>query len=335
MRPALSLVLVATLSVAGCVGHRLEAELTRADAGLLESPGLHLVLCGTGTGLVNAHRAGPCTAIVAAGQLFLVDIGPGAWRTADLIGLPIAHLRGIFLTKLLADDIGDLGEAMTRSWIAGREERLAVYGPSGTRRLVESINATYEVDVSMRLVRHRATNLRPALAGADPSEFALDAPDGSVVVLERDGLRVTAFSVGSIGSAVSVGYRFDYRDRTIVIAGHSHGHPNVIRFAAGADVLVHEATHHGMLDYAAQKMKRLGLSRVEVFTQEMMANNADPIEVAEVAKAADVGMLLLTPLTPPPNDALMRWLFLDGARAVFPRVTLGEDGMRFYFEPRR
>jgi ribonuclease Z len=108
----------------------------------------------------------------------------------------------------------------------------------------------------------------------------------------------------------------------------------VIRFAAGADVLVHEATHHGMLLYGAQEMDRLGLTRWANFTREMLVNNADPIEAAETAKAAGVGMLLLTRLSPPPDDFIMRWMFLDGARAVFPRVTLGEDGMRLYFEPR-
>lgn len=320
--------------LAGCVRQRLVAELTRADMAPVQSPGLTLVLCGTGTGLVDAQRAGPCTAIVAAGQLFLVDVGPGAWKSADLLGLPITHLRGIFFTKLLADDIADLGEAMTRGWIAGREERLAVYGPSGTRLLVDSLNAAYQFDVSMRLAHHQATHLSPELAGADAHEFVLDQADGSAVVLERDGLRVTAFSVGQIGTAVSVGYRFEYRGRTVVIAGHSRGHPNVIRFAAGADVLVHEATHHEMLAYGIEVMDGIGHDRSAYFTREMLAFYADPQQAAEVARAAGVGRLVLTRLSPPPNDILMRRMFLSGARSIFPDVELGEDGMRLYLAPR-
>jgi hypothetical protein len=43
-------------------------------------------LCGTGRRSPTPHRAGPCTAVVAGGRLFLVDVGPGGWKGADLAG---------------------------------------------------------------------------------------------------------------------------------------------------------------------------------------------------------------------------------------------------------
>ncbi|MEO8605758.1 MAG: hypothetical protein ABI629_24530 [bacterium] len=186
----------------------------------------------------------------------------------------------------------------------------------------------------MRLAHHRATILPPALAGADPHEFELDPSDGSAVVLERDGLRVTAFSVGPIGPAVSVGYRFDYRGRSIVVAGHSQGHPNVIKFAAGADILVHEAAHHEMLAYGIEVMDRIGQTRSASLARETLAAYADPTQAAETARAAAVGTLVLTRLTPSPNDFIMRQMFVGAAGSIFPDVVLGEDGMRLYLAPR-
>ena len=71
----------------------------------------------------------------------------------------------------------------------------------------------------MRTARHDSSVLRPDLAGADAHEFTI-VSDGTATVLDEDGLRVTAFPVGVVGGVASVGYRFDYRGRAIVIGGH-------------------------------------------------------------------------------------------------------------------
>src|SRR5262249_46030631 len=83
--------LLALLALAGCdrlmerqIEHALQA---RADRTILQSPGLHVVLCGTGSPLPDKDRAGPCTAVIAGGEFVLVDVGPGAWETVDLAGL--------------------------------------------------------------------------------------------------------------------------------------------------------------------------------------------------------------------------------------------------------
>jgi ribonuclease Z len=320
--------------VLGCVEPRLRAEFTRGDHTLLSSPAMHLVLCGTGGAMTDPERAGPCTAVVAAGKMFIVDVGPGAWEGADLAGLPLDGLYGVLLTTFLADDIGDLGEAMTRSWIAGRPRRLQVYGPAGTARLVADVDDAYRLDVAMRITRHSPEILRPELAGADAHEYSLTEPDGSAVVFDEDGLRITAFSIGAVGTVPSVGYRFDYAARSIVIAGHERHHPNVARFAAGADVLVHEAANPMMVERGIEIMGDVGRVRLASLTHEMMRSHASPIEAAEVARAAGVGLLVLTRLYPPPNTLFERLVFIHGVRAVFPNTVLGRDGMRFALEPR-
>jgi ribonuclease Z len=317
----------------GCVDRHLRADFTRGDHGLLASPALHLVLCGTGGVIADRSRAGPCTAIVAAGHVFLVDLGPGAWEGADLAGLPLDALRAVLFTTFLAENIADFGEALTRSWIAGRTQRLVVYGPPGTARVVNDVTDAYRLDVTMRVAHHDAAVLHPELAGADAYEFALAEPDGSVVVLDDGGLRITAFSVGAVGTVPSVGYRFDYAGRSIVIAGHAHHHPNVVRFAAGADVLVHEAANPEMIHRGIGVMDEVGQTRLASFSREMLRNYASPIEVAEIARDAGVGLLVFTRLYPPPTSLFTRWVFLRGVRSVFRDVVLGEDGMRFRLDP--
>lgn len=322
------------LVAAGCLEHRLRAEFTRGDRGLLASPALQLVLCGTGSAISDRTRFGPCSAVVVEGRVILVDAGPGAWEGVDFAGLPLAAVRTVLLTTFLAENIGELGEVMTRSWIAGREQRLDVYGPPGTARLVHALTDEYGLDVAMRVVHHPAGLLDPEIAGADPHEFTFADAEGATVVLDDGTLRITAFSAGAVGGIPSVGYRFDYRGRSIVIAGHARNHPNLVRFAAGADILVHEAAHRDMIERGIRVMDDLGETRTASFSREMLRMNATPVEVAEIARAAGVGRLVFSRLYPPPSTAFRRWVFLRGVSDVFPNSVLGEDGMRFRLDPR-
>ena len=50
--------------------------------------GLHLVLCGAGSPLPDPKRSGPCVAVIAGQQVFVVDAGSGASRR-----LRIASIR--------------------------------------------------------------------------------------------------------------------------------------------------------------------------------------------------------------------------------------------------
>lgn len=47
------------------------AEGNRRD--WLADDALHVVLCGTGSPLLDVNRAGPCTAVIAGGKMYLAD----------------------------------------------------------------------------------------------------------------------------------------------------------------------------------------------------------------------------------------------------------------------
>ena len=74
-------------------------------------------------------------------------------------------------------------------------------------------------------------------------EIALP-PEGStdaVIVLEQGGLRVTAFRVDHAPVSPAVGYRFDWRGRSVVVSGDTRKSASLVANARGADLLVHEA----------------------------------------------------------------------------------------------
>jgi ribonuclease Z len=229
--------------------------------------------------------------------------------------------------------MSDLGEAMTRSWIAGRDEALLVYGPQGTAEVVQDLVGLYRRDVAMRMAHHDPTVLRADIAGAAAREFTI-APDGTATVLDEGGLRVTAFSVGAVGGVPSVGYRFDWRGRSIVIGGHGKDVAALARVAAGADIIVHEAASPPMLERGIATMLELGRTRTASFAREMLPAHMTPIEVARAARDAGAGQLVFSRLYPPPNGAIERFAFMRGVRAIFPNAIIGEDGMRFRLDPR-
>jgi len=60
------------------------------------------------------------------------------------------------------------------------------------------------------------------------------------VVFDQHGVKVTAFLVDHSPVTPAFGYRVDYRGRSVVLSGDTRVSENLIRFAQGVDVLVHE-----------------------------------------------------------------------------------------------
>jgi ribonuclease Z len=60
------------------------------------------------------------------------------------------------------------------------------------------------------------------------------------IVYEHNGVKVTAFKVDHDPIKPAFGYRVDYAGRAVALSGDTRVSENLIRFAQGVDVLVHE-----------------------------------------------------------------------------------------------
>jgi ribonuclease Z len=301
---------------------------------LIDSPELHVILIGTGTPLVVENRSGPCTAIVGAGHFFLIDVGPGAYRSCTFLGLPMGRLDAVILTHFHSDHIGDLGEVMTFSWVAGRTNVLPVYGPEGVESVVDGFNKAYALDMGYRR-DHHAPYLTPSLHGLKPITLPYPVtPCGRIPVFSsstHSGLfSIEAFEVDHFPVKPAYGFRVSLGKSVIAISGDTCKCESLLQNCMGAHVIVQEA----MCCHFISSMAALNDKTGNDFNAKLMRDITDyhtsVQECVDIAALTRVPVMLLTHLVPAPDNFITEQVFfsrLSRPGQYRGAVTIGEDGM--------
>jgi ribonuclease Z len=142
---------------------------------------------------------------------------------------------------------------------------LEVWGPEGTRDMMDALQRAYSFDI----------HIRRDVDEKDPVEgirvVSHDIKQG--VVFDQNGVKVTAFLVDHGPVQPAFGYRIDYRGHSVVLSGNTRMSENLIRYAAGVDVLVHE-----VIDAIASRATSTNLTR----TETVIAHHTQPDQAAEV-----------------------------------------------------
>lgn len=297
--------------------------------------GLHVGLCGAGSPLPDPDRSGPCVAVVAGSSLWIVDAGSGASRVLARMRLPQGRVQGVLLTHFHSDHIDGLGELMLQRWVGGGHDTpLPVHGPTGVDAIVEGFGRAYAFDAAYRVAHHGPAVAPPAGAGGVARPFVVPADGESAVVLRDGDLTVTVFPVDHVPVEPAVGYRFDYRGRSVVVSGDTAKSANVERVSRGVDLLVHEALSPRLVAVIGRGAARAGAANVEKITKDIVDYHTTPIEAAEIARDAGVRHLLFHHIVPPLPIAPVRDMFLEGVADVYDGpVTLGRDGTWFTLPP--
>ena len=299
-----------------------------SGAAFAEFPdGLNVVLCGSGSPMPDLTRAGPCVAVIAGAQVLVVDVGSGAARNLAPSGIPLGRIEGILLTHFHSDHIDGLGELMMQRWAGGgRDTPTPVYGPQGVEQVVEGFNRAYSADFGYRVAHHGAQIVKPSGAGGVAMPFELPAAGVSPVVYERDGLKVTAFAVEHPPIVPAVGYRFDYKDRSVVISGDTRKSDNLTQFARGTDLLVHEALSPELVSVMTAGAREAGAPVLEQITRDILDYHTSPVEAAQVAQAAGARHLLYYHIVPQLPLRPLERIFLRGVSDAYDGgVTVGRD----------
>jgi ribonuclease Z len=243
-----------------------------------------LVVLGSAASVPDAGHDTVALLLRGPDWAILIDCGGSPLHKLARLGVAREAIRAVVLTHRHADHVYGLPMLVQGLWIGGREASLPIYGPGETLGVAQQLLALFDLDE------------REDMYALDWHRLPLR--DG-VRVLEVDDLRITAAPVVHAG-VETVALRFDNTatGRSAVYSADTEPCPAVVRLAAGADLLLHEASGEH-------------------------AGHSSPVEAAEIAREAGVMELALIHY-PVHRVNLEAW---RAAAAGFPGpVRLAQDG---------
>src|SRR6185312_3164925 len=118
-------------------------------------------------------------------------------------------------------------------------------------------------------------------------------------VMQDDNVKVSAIVVNHPPVKPALGYRFDFKDRSIAFSGDTTPLEAVAKMAKGADVLVHELMYLPAVEKYIKGQIALGRPvKFDSFMAHMKADHTVSEDVGRIAQEAGVKTLVLSHLTP-------------------------------------
>lgn len=304
----------------------------QAKDGASRSP-ITVTFLGTSAGMPTAARGMPAVALVRPPELLLFDCGEGTQMQARRAGVRLHRVTQVCISHLHGDHVLGLPGLLMSLQMGGRTAPLSLHGPPGLAEFIHATLRRLATQVAFPLeiheqsgeacwapgagyhlecapLEHRILALGYALV-EEPTPGALDAararrlgvPPGPLLGRLKAGEAVSLPSGRVVRpEEVCAPAR---RGRRIAYCSDTRPCAAAVALAAGADLLIHEAT------FAAERARD---------AQEK--SHSTTVEAAAVARAAGARRLVLTHLSPRYEDA---GPLAAEARAVFPETVVAED----------
>jgi ribonuclease Z len=296
---------------------------------------LRVMFLGTSGAIPTLERSLPSMLIQRGNEQLMLDCGEGVQRQMIRAKVGFHKKMKVFLSHLHGDHVLGLPGLLQTMALTDRKKAVEVYGPEGTAAFLtcveESLRFALTFEVEIHEIRDAgvvcsekdyavetvwANHVTPTLAYAflenpRPGKFfpekaeALGVPKGILWSKLQHGESVV-LSDGTVVKSEEVSGPLR-RGRKIVYSGDTMPFKGFTKFAANADLVIHEATFD---DALAEKAKLDG--------------HSTPGQAALQAKLAKAKMLVLTHVSARyANTALL----LKKAKKVFPETVVAEDFM--------
>jgi ribonuclease BN (tRNA processing enzyme) len=283
-----------------------------------QQPQTRIILLGTKGGptvSTRTLRSNSSTLLLINNVPYLVDCGYGVSRQMISAGVSLDRLRYIFITHHHSDHDLEYGALFYNVWQAKQSAHIDAYGPVGLRRMTRDFFAYMKFDIDTRIVDEGKIDPRKLVA---VHEFARPG-----IVLQREDVRVTSFRVRHPPITQSYAYRFDTRERSVVISGDTAYAPELARFAKDADVLIHEAMYLPAIENLIKQnpdSKRL--------REHLLASHTSTEDVGRIAAQAGVKIVVLSHLVPGDDPSITDEQWAEGVHKHFAgKVIVGKDLM--------
>jgi ribonuclease BN (tRNA processing enzyme) len=263
----------------------------KAKSALKDAKGTKLVILGSAAGPVPGRpRKMTSHVMLSNGAAYVLDCGLGVTDRYAETGIAFSALRGIFITHHHFDHNVEYGPLLSIGWVQGMPLTVKAYGPPPLKQMtadyIKSMRTTIDFwaeDLKMK-----------PLETVDVTEVP-----GAGPVMADDNVKVTSVVVNHPPVKPALGYRFDFKDRSIAFSGDTTPLDAVAQLAKGADVLVHEAMYvPAVKAYVEDQVAHGRPVSVDAFMAHMKADHSPVEDVGRIAAEAGVKMLVLSHLTP-------------------------------------
>ena len=263
----------------------------------------------------NEGRSNPSTLIMINDMPYLVDCGYGVSRQLLATGVALNRLRYIFITHHHSDHNLEYGPLLYNAWITGLPLQVDAYGPAGLEKMTLAFFNYLKFDIDLRIVDEGRQDPRKLVSAHD-----FNKPR---VVLHNKDVKVSSCLVRHPPIKQAYAYRFDAKDRSIVVSGDTAYAPELAEFAKGADLLLHEVMY---LPGVESLLKRL--PNATRLREHLMAAHTLPEDVGRIAAAAGVKTLVLTHFVPGDDPTITDEQWAADVRKHFTgRIIVGKDLM--------
>jgi ribonuclease Z len=296
---------------------------------------MHIIFLGTAGSVPTPERSLPAVLIKRQNEQLMFDCGEGVQRQMIKAKVGFHKKMKIFISHMHGDHVLGLPGLLQTMALMDRQKKLEIYGPEGIKQFLECVRETlqfgltfpveiYEVYdagviceekdyiVEAAKSNHVVSGLAYAFVEKPrPGKFypekarALGVPEGELWSKLQHGDKIKLPNGRVVSPEEVMG--LPRKGRKIVYTGDTRPFKGFARFAASADLVIHDATFDDMLSEKAE-----------------VDGHSTPGQAAQQAKKAKAKKLVLTHISARYADA---GLLLEQARKVFRNTLVAEDFM--------
>jgi ribonuclease Z len=296
---------------------------------------MHVIFLGTAGSVPTLARSLPAVLIKRQNEQLMFDCGEGVQRQMVKAKVGFHRKMKIFVSHMHGDHVLGLPGLLQTMALMDRQKKLEIYGPEGIKQFLECVRESlqfgltfpveiYEVydagviceekDYIVEVAKSNHVVLGLAYAFVEkprPGKFypekarALGVPEGELWSKLQHGEKIK-LSNGRVVSPEEV-MGLPRKGRKIVYTGDTRPFKGFVKLAAGADLVIHDATFDDMLSEKAE-----------------VDGHSTPGQAAQQAKKAKAKKLVLTHISARYADA---GLLLEQALKVFKNALVAEDFM--------
>lgn len=276
---------------AAAQGALTEAAIQKLQSTLKNAKGTSLVMLGTAGGPgPKPTRHQTSHVMLSNGAAYVLDCGLGVTSQFARTGIPFGALRSIFITHHHPDHNIEYGPLLVIGWTQGMRLDVRAFGPPPLKQMTEDFLRAYRTTIGFWTEDLKVKPLETIEVG-EVSTAGL--------VMQDDIVKVSSIVVQHPPVKPSLGYRFDFKDRSIAFSGDTVPLDAVAKMARGADVLVHEAMYLPAVEPEVKARLAQGQpGTLADFMAHMKADHTPAEDAGRIAQEAGVKTLVLSHLTP-------------------------------------